>query len=691
MSCISRIIVLFLLAVINATSLADILSEEEDLSLAFGDEDFISIATGNRQLLTRAPAVASVITAEDIKVIGATDLDQVLETVPGLHVSRSTRGYNPIYTIRGIYSETNPQVLVLINDIPITNVFVGDRNQVWGGMPVNNIARIEIIRGPGSAVHGADAFAGTINIVTKTAADIGGTEFGVKEGTFDTTEAWLLNSGSINGIGSAFSIEVSRTDGQDEIITADAMTFLDPAASLAPGPVNLRHKNLDARLDLSRGNWRARFGYQRRLDVGIGAGVAQALDPVGDNSSTRLNTDFTYHDNSSFEHWDLTTQLSMLDTNAKSDLLVYPPGAFGGTFPDGMIGKPEIYERHTRFSVSGVYDGIDGHQLRIGIGYNIHDMYKIRESKNFDSSGAPLGSVVDVSDDPNNVFIRPHDRKVYFLSLQDEWSMAADWDLTGGVRYDHYSDFGTTVNPRLALVWQTQYNLTSKFLYGRAFRAPSFAELYNINNPVALGNASLDPETIDTLELAFDYQPSEKVHTDVNLFRYKMRHIIRPVPDPLPATTITAQNTGDQNGYGMEWEATWNIDSAWELKGNLAYQKSTDDSSNTDVADAPGMQAYIQARWKGKPDWELVLQNHWIGDRKRAAGDSRPAVDNIVQTDVTLRRMPKTSPLELTLSVNNLFDRDVREPSPAPGLIPNDLPLAGRNVMFGVIYHLDKD
>ena len=57
---------------------------------------------------------------------------------------------------------------MLINGIPITNLFQGDRNLVWGGMPVEAISRIEVIRGPGSALYGADAFAGVINIVTKT-------------------------------------------------------------------------------------------------------------------------------------------------------------------------------------------------------------------------------------------------------------------------------------------------------------------------------------------------------------------------------------------------------------------------------------------------------------------------------------------------------------------------------------------
>jgi len=132
----------------------------------YGDEDFISIATGISQPIAKAPAVASVITALDIKRLGATDIDQVLETVPGLHIARSTI-YNPLYNFRGIHSDFNPQVLMLINGVPLSNLFHGDRNLVWGGMPVESISRIEVIRGPGSALYGADAFAGVINIVTK--------------------------------------------------------------------------------------------------------------------------------------------------------------------------------------------------------------------------------------------------------------------------------------------------------------------------------------------------------------------------------------------------------------------------------------------------------------------------------------------------------------------------------------------
>ncbi len=72
--------------------------DEEALLSLYGDEYMISIATGSEQPIAKAPAVATVITAEDIKEIGATDIDEALETVPGLHVARDTINYNPIYT-----------------------------------------------------------------------------------------------------------------------------------------------------------------------------------------------------------------------------------------------------------------------------------------------------------------------------------------------------------------------------------------------------------------------------------------------------------------------------------------------------------------------------------------------------------------------------------------------------------------
>ena len=125
-------------------------SADEELLLAYGDKETISIATGSKVPLRRAPSVASVITAEDIAAMGATDLDEVLETVPGIHVSR-TNTYFSTYVVRGMFGgQINPQVLMLQNGIPLTTLYRGNKGGNWAGMSLENVARIEIIRGHGS-------------------------------------------------------------------------------------------------------------------------------------------------------------------------------------------------------------------------------------------------------------------------------------------------------------------------------------------------------------------------------------------------------------------------------------------------------------------------------------------------------------------------------------------------------------
>jgi outer membrane receptor for ferrienterochelin and colicins len=655
-------------------------TEEEDLALAYGDKSFISIASGSRQPVARAPSVATVITSEDIAAIGAADIDEVLETVPGLHVARSPINYNPVYIIRGISTQYNPQVLMLVNGIPITGVFVGDRSLIWGGMPVENIARIEVIRGPGSALYGADAFSGVINIITKTAADINSTELGLRAGSFNSRDGWVQHGGTWGGFDVAAYLRAGRTDGQRRIVAADSMTVFG-TPSLAPGSVNLRRNAIDGRFDLSRDKWRLRTGYQQRNNVGTGVGVASTLDPSGRSFGRRVSTDLTYQDTNFAQDLDITAQASYLYITEQSDLTLFPSGFPG--FPDGVIGNPYKWERHLRFNLSAAYTGMQKHKLRFGTGTQNDNLYRTQETKNFTlvlAPGvgyvpAPLGSVMDVSD--TAPFLRPHSRRVNYIYVQDEWAFIKDWYLTAGLRRDHYSDFGNTTNPRVALVWETAYNLTTKLLYGRAFRPPSFAELYNINNPVGLGNPNLKPETNESTELAFIWQATGTVQANLNLFRYQMKDILRFVPDPSTGIS-TAQNSGRQHGQGFEVELTWDASRTLRLTGNYAQEHSIDEASNQDAGNAPRQHVYARADWRFIPRWTLDTQLNYIADRKREPGDTRPPIANYHTVDITLRNQKQRNDWDFAVKVLNLFNADAREPSPSPGLIPYDLPLAGR-------------
>jgi iron complex outermembrane receptor protein len=719
MSNIARLASFLLLCQISAAMAEELSEDERALLQIYGNQEMISIATGIKQPIGKAPAVASVITAEDIKAMGATDLDEVLESVPGIHVAKSTTGYNPIYTIRGVYSNNNPQVLVLINGIPITNLFQGDRSRMWGGMPVQAIARVEVVRGPGSAVYGADAFSGVINIITKTKKDINGTEVGGRIGSFDTYDGWFLHGDTWAGFDVAAMLEYHDTEGPKNIIDADAQTIYDKLygthASLAPGELNLQRKNIDARIDLSRGNWRFRGGLQSRADKGNGVGYAQALEPNSRTTSERWNADLNYDNPHFAENWDVKAQLSYFAPDPsqamENNLTLFPPGAvlpigLNGqvtsprdpnltlvNFPQGYIGNPAVFERHARFSTSAIYTGFSDHSIRMGGGFNYGSLYKAQATENFGINPAtgtpnpliPGFSLIDVSDTPST-FIRTADRKNFFAFLQDEWKFANDWSFTGGARFDNYSDFGSTVNPRMALVWETRYNLTTKLLYGSAFRPPSFAELYIINNPVNQGNTKLRPETMDTVELAFDYRPTDKLRLGLNIFNYWWQDIVRYVPD-IGAPTATAQNTGTQTGYGGELEAEWQAADTLKLIGNYAFQKSQDENLNHDSGNSPHHQIYLRANWEFMPNWQITPQAKWIVGRGRVDGDVRPPVPDYTWVDLTLRRKRIAEHWEVAFSVRNLFDVNARDPSimgRASAAIPNDLPLASRS-FFGEI------
>lgn len=673
-------------------------TEEEDLALVYGDKAMVSIATGSRQPLRRAPAVATVITAEDIQAMGAVDLDEVLETVPGLHVARTNVGYAPLFVIRGIASQFTPQTLMLQNGVPMTALQQGGKGNLWGGYPVQHIARIEVIRGPGSALYGADAYAGVINIITKAAADTPGTEVGAGAGSFNTWDSWIQHGGTLGPLDVSAYLRIGQSDGYRSIVDADAQSRNDGIfkthASLAPGALNLGRDALDGNLEVGLDKWRLRGGYKFRDKIGTGAGVASALDPVGQGRSERLSADLSWTDLQMTRDWGLGFNGSYFYYTQQFPvpLQLFPPGVSfpTGTFVNGMIGAPETWERQLRLSGFAIYSGFAGHHLRVGLGHDDLNMYRTHELKNFSFTPSglpiPLPAVIDFTDIAP--FLAPHRRKVDYLYLQDEWNFAKDWTLTGGIRHDRFSDAGNTTNPRLALVWDAAYDLTAKLLYGSAFRAPSFADEYSINNPVNKGNPDVRPETIKTLEAVLSWQARKDTQVNVNVFRYRMKDIIRAVTNAVAGTGSTINNTGNQNGQGMELELVWNAGRDLRLTGNYAYQHSIDETTNQDAGYAPHHHLYARADWRFAGGWLLSPQVNWVAGRKRAAGDNRPPVADYTTLDLNLRTVRGGGRWDFSVAVRNLFNADVREPSLAPGLIPNDLPMAPRAVYLQAIYKL---
>jgi iron complex outermembrane receptor protein len=658
----------------------------------------VKVASGVEQSMARAPAVTSVITAQDIEATGADNLDEVLQMVPGLHVSRDNL-YNPIYSIRGLYSLTNPETLVMINGIPIKDLAAGNRGSAWGGMPLHNVARIEVIRGPGSAVYGADAFSGAINIITKQVADIDGTEMGARVGSFDTYEAWMLHSDAWGDVAVAVALEWRDTKGHAETVTADRQSALDrqtgSSASFAPGAVELERRWLDAHIDLHKDHWRLRAGYQGRPHNGTGAGGAQSLDPIGYLSDARYNVDLSYHNPVLTKNWDVKAQLSLIERDfASNDVHLFPAGTRlpfpqqpnGVVYPNGVRQSHDFSQRYTTVAVDSFYRGLRNHVLRLGAGYAVQDLYDSTyfTNRGIGANGKPIpphAGMVELTGTPA-IIIPTAKRKNLHAFIQDTWAFYDSWEVTAGIRYDDYSDFGTTINPRAALVWQTSSKLTTKLLYGQAFRAPSFRELYVFNN-VYRGNKDLTAEEIETWEVAFDYRASDSLNLAANLFSYEVSDKILFVPLP-DSNLLSPENYGNQEGYGMEFEARWKMSAKSSLMFNYAYANS--ESDNADIGNYPHHSAYLRSDWLLAPNWYLNAQANWVADRSRPPADmGLSETADYVTVDLTLRHKDiNAKTWNFAFGARNIFDTDAREPISRQ--IPGDLPQAGRSFFAELRY-----
>lgn len=704
------------------------------------DLPIIEIATGTAVPLEKAPSVATLITAKDIKAMGALTLNEVLTSVPGLYVSLSTSSrLLPTNSFRGLYTSHNPQVLFLLNGHRIIGDLYSGGASFLSRMNIEHISRIEVVRGPGSAVYGADAFAGVINIISKSARELNGFHAGLRAGDNDTQNLWTQYGGNLNEDWEvAFNLEFfSQDSDKSRKVSSDFQTTLDTlfnsSASLAPGHLEDRFDATNYNIHLNNQNWKIGLDGYVLKDSGLGGGTAQALDHEGSDDYEQYLFSVSYNNNNWIDNWQFESQLSYYYSKVKPELNVFPSRALipigndgnaftphdgvgcltlnipgNGcltSFTDGYIGKPDVESKIPAIDITAMYEGWDTHKIRFNFGTKKEKM-KTSSSKNFGPgvldrtslAGNPNpiivdGTLTDTTGTPY-IFAPDKDRTIKYISLQDIWDINANWTLTAGLRYDNYSDFGSTTNPRAALVWTPTDKLITKLLYGEAFRAPSFSELYTQNNPITLGNANLKPETIKTTELAFSYEITPELTTDLNLYHYKTKDMIDFVTNANGSNT--AQNDKNLTGKGIELETSWQINKQWLLSANYAYQSTKDDNTHKQVEFVPKQQFYLDARWKFKPDWELSSQLNLIADRERDEADTRNNIKDYSLVNMTLRRKNlsfgsgtsgagKTN-WEFAATIKNLFNENAYEPG--DGKIQDDYLLNDRRIYAEIRYHL---
>ena len=611
----------------------------------------VAISTRSLQQMSKAPSVVSVITAEDIRATGATNLMDVLQSVPGLYVKRNLFAFRPLITLRGA---PGTHVLLMVNGMPMRDL-VWSNGIFWKGVPASAIERVEIVRGPGSALFGADASAGVINVITRTAAPIAQPQVGLRAGSYDSQAGWLQYGKEENGATIGLTGELSTTDGHRPYIRQD----LNKDA----GHVNYDWDAQDLRVSLAGGYWRFLADFMGHRDLGAGLNGAAELDPLNQSRDSQYSLALAYDNPHFAPGWGLNVDVRYRDLDYSSGN-GFEPGP--GQFP-----RPEtvdVGERQSSLEIGGLYAGFAGHALRVGGGIARNDIYHVR----LDNPPDPLYPIPESG------------RSNAFLYLQDAWTLDETWELTAGLRYDHFSDVGGALSPRLALVWRASGRLTGKLMAGEAFRPPSHQELHyktSSNTP----NPDLQPESSRTWELAFDYAASRNLRVGFNFYRFERFDLITAVLTP-PATTKQFQNAGDVATRGIELEATWQATPRFWLGGNVTHREQ--DGWTLGEVNAPRDMAYLRLDWAFLPGWNWNLQANWFGDRPLDPGrdrskDLRDELGPYHLVDTTLRYRPDRH-WAFAVSARNLFDTPARDYSSTK--LPDNLPLPGRNVYAELRY-----
>jgi iron complex outermembrane receptor protein len=556
-----------------------------------------------------------------------------------------------------------------------------------------NIHKIEIIKGTGSALYGADAYSGVINIITKKGAEKEGGAFG---GSNDTYGGFFNYNHKKGDFKFNFSSQGRTTNGSNGLLESDRQTqidrFLGTNASLAPSSINRGKDEIDIKLE-SRYKDKASLylRYIKNTDYGMGVGIANSIDNSGSTENNSWVTGLKYK----MGNDEIRTSLDINYTGYVSDLQysLFPKGAFGGIFTTPVNNRIKNTVHGFSTKLATIYTGIEDHKIYTGIGYEYDSITDISDERNYIQG--PLNSLIPVGSmqSTQQLGVLPIadslSRSNYYGFLQNEWTIHNDWLLIAGVRADYFSDFGLTINPRASLVWNPGLSITTKLMYGKAFRAPSLFEL-NTNPGVAVtGNKSLKPEEIQTVEWSIHKSWHYGLSTQLNLFWYETKNSISEtlVNDTvLNSESRVFHNSGKTNAYGLEFDFNYNLIKNITLNINYSYLNldATGGVNEQFIITAPTHQLYASINWDILPNWSANIKSNSVIGRKRVGVDTREAISDYTKVDIALRSKEfLESPFDLTFKIENLFDENVREPSISE-VIPGDYPLDGRTFM-GII------
>jgi iron complex outermembrane receptor protein len=597
----------------------------------------VEAAALHEQTLDEAPADVTVISRKDIRTYGYRTLGEALNSVRGFYSSR-----DHMYTFMGVSGfslpgDYNTRFLVMINSHPLTdNIYSsnGAFEQDFG-LDLDLVERIEVVRGPSSALYGSNGIFATINIVTVSPLDFPAAFATIETGSFGEKKAMfagsyylgkganLLVSGSVvNSSGESFFFPEldSEQYGYGRAIGMDGERAYHTFANLVWRNWNIvayfngRDKAAPVAYDFSANTLSARASHVDDSNNYVNAVYGQTLWR-GDLRWAVGYNQYRYADRFDF----LTQDGGLLDRRSyalgdwlTSRLTYRVPAGVWGTL------------------TAGARTSVDLRNLQ-------YDREVWPQAATLFSISKPQGGI--------GVFV------------QDEKQLSRRWDLDVGVRLDESRYYGHFLSPRAAISFHATARTVYKLIYGRPFRNPNTYEQFYADGVAFLPAPPLKPETANTFELVAQHRFGHGARGSVNVYDYRLKNLIEAVYQDNGASQVN--NVSGSKSRGVEWELGGKPRRWLDTDASFSWQKANPDGSTARFPNSP---AYLaKGRWAIPAGRRVTFANsvQWMSSRLTYAGD---VVRPVLLVDVTLTVRPLRAGFEVQAGVRNALNWWYQDP-----------------------------
>ena len=617
----------------------------------------ITGATLRQESIKTVPSSVTVFTHEQLDVLGLDYLHELLNLVPDFQTIRaadSPMSYSA--SIRGRrQSGLSREILLLVDGRVITDARTGGLEGALHLYPLANIERIELIRGPASAIYGSGAFTGVINIISREQAN----QLVLGVGENQKRAADINLSGNSGDWQTSLYSRLAADEGQHYEITGQGTQ--DPHQEML----------FDWNIQYQKSRLQAFYSEQEASDFYV---LEKLNNGYNNYWQVFQHLRFEQELNPS-DVWKMHLALSHEKAEQEIKGTILPAGAMSEISEPAsqapFLTKGVLSSETYRTNWANDLDINQQLSLQFGMEWQHQRETSARSYNNYDleqwaKREYPVTYYGAVEHE--TLVGKEDSRDIAGLYTQALYQLGENTRLTAGLRYDDYEDIDTNLSPRLGWVHQINAYHTIKLLYGEAFRAPTIGETDLINNRVLIGNPTLQSETVKTSELLWLGTWSQ-LTLGASLYQ---NYYENPISTGFIGTTRTYVNGASQKNYGGGLRLNWQLNPQWMLRGNMS---SFQDMPDAYFREADSLSSLIVNYHRDRWNWNLSLVYQGERDYQLTATE-RATLDSYWYANTQLR-YAVTKNTSLALAIKNAGDENYATPAQGSGIV-DGVPNRGR-------------